>query len=168
MPTNVINIPPAVDATVYPSGGTFAFVVGSNCTVCFGTATPPGSFPALENQTFQWMAGSSFRYPVPSTVGAELPYNTSAPGTPCLAIGPQDIGRIIHVGSGMGAPTEKVKSKPAGKAKGKPKPKTKAKPKAKPKTKTKAKSKSQAKSKPKTKSKPKPKAKPKKRAKSRR
>jgi hypothetical protein len=162
MPTNIINIPPAADATIYPSGGTFAFVVGSNCTVCFGTATPPGSFPTLENQTFQWTAGSSFRYPVPSTVGADLPYNTSAPGTPCLAMGPQDIGRIIHVGSGMGAPTQKGKSKPAGKAKGKPK--TKAKPKAAPKTKTKAKSKSKSKAK----SKPKVKAKPKKRAKSRR
>lgn len=166
MSTNVINIPPAVDATIYPSGGTFAFVVGSNCTVCFGTATPAGSFPTLENQTFQWAGGSSHPYPVPSTAGAELPYNTSGPATPCFVMGPPDIGRIIHVGSGMGAPAQKRKSKPARKVKAKPK--TKAKPKAAPKTKTKAKSKSKAKAKPKTKSKPKAKAKPKKRAKSKR
>lgn len=157
---NIISIPPAVDATIYPSGGTFTFVVSSNCTVCFGTATPAGSFPGLEGNTFNWTSGSTHQYPVPSTAGANLPYNTSNPGTPCSTVGPSEAIRTIHTGSGFGSTKGKSAAKPAPKVKARPK--TKAKAKAAPKTKTKAKSKSKAKLKPKAK------AKPKKRAKSRR
>jgi hypothetical protein len=161
---NIISIPPAADATIYPSGGTFTFVVVSNCTVCFGTATPPGSFPGLENQTFQWTAGTTHPFPVPPSVDDHIPYNTSPPGMPCSPYGPELTGKIIIVGSGFGATTRKGKAKPARKAKGKPKTKAKAMSKAKPTPKTKAKAKSKSKARPK----PKTKAKPKKRAKSKR
>lgn len=164
MPTNNINIPPAVGATISPPGGTFVFVVGSNCTVCFGTATPPGSFPDLENQTFQWAAGSTHPFPIPPNVNDSIPYNTAAPGTPCLATDPSAIGRIIIVGSGFGATTRKEKAKPAPKAKGKSKTKAKVRSKAKPARKTKAKAKAKSKARPK----PKTKAKPKKRTRSKR
>jgi len=163
MPTNtVIDIPPAVGKTVSP--GTITFDVSSDCTVCFGTANPAGSFPDLEDETFEWTVGTYGPYTA-NTADAEIPYNTSAPGTACSTAGPWDNVKTIHVGSGFGSVKGKATAKTGGKtkAKAKPKPKPKAKAKlvskAKPAPKTKAKSK--AKPKPKTKAKPKSKARPK-------
>jgi hypothetical protein len=167
MPKNAddttIDIPPAEDATI--TGETFTFDVSSDCTVCFGTADPAGTFPELEDQTFEWTAGSTHQYPVPSTEGADLPYNTSDPGTPCSAVGPSDIGRTIHTGSGIEATQRTAKSKPAGKAKGKPRTAAKLVSKAKPPSKTKAKATPKAKPPAKAKAKPLAKAKPKAKAK---
>src|SRR5271168_2307939 len=150
MPTNtIIDIPPAVGETVSP--GTITFDVSSNCTVCFGTANPAGSFPDLENETFEWTAGSSYGPYAAATANANLPYNTSAVGTPCSTVGPWDAVKTIHIGSGFGSAKTKTKTKTKSKAKATSKPKPKAKAtvvsKAKPAPKTKAKSK--AKSKPK-------------------
>ncbi len=175
MPNNSISIPPAVNATIYPSLGTFAFVVTANCTACFGTATPPGSFPDLENKTLPYTAGLTYRYAVPDEEGARITYNTSNPQTPCIVTDMPQTGKVIIVGSGMGSEPQ-TKSKSASKkaatkspakkaAKAKPA-KTKAR-KAKPAVK---KSKVAKKSKPKTKASPKPKTKSKatKKSKSRR
>lgn len=166
MPNTTIDIPPAVDETVDP--GTITFYVSSNCTVCFGTANPAGSFPDLEDETFDWTAGTTHGPYTADTADANLPYNTSAVGTPCSTVGPWDAVKTIHVGSGFGSVIGKTTAKTGGKAKAKPKTKAKTKlvSKAKPAPKTKAKSKStpkakKAKPKPKTKAKTKSKAKPK-------
>jgi hypothetical protein len=167
MPTNtVIDIPPASNETVDP--GTITFDVSSNCTVCFGTANPAGSFPDLENETFEWTAGSSYGPYAADTANANLPYNTSAVGTPCSTVGPWDAVKTIHIGSGFGSAKTKTKTKAKATSKAKPKPKAKAAvvSKAKPAPKTKAKSKAKSKpkkamAKPKTKAKTKAKAKPK-------
>ncbi len=151
-----IDIPPAEDATI--SGATFTFDVSSACTVCFGTADPEGSFGELENQTYNWTAGSTHQYPVPPDVGATLPYNTSQ-GTPCSVVEPSETVRTIHVGSSLETTSGKAKAKTAKKAKPKTKATLVSKAKSAPKTKAKAKSKS--KPKPKTKAKPMTKAKPK-------
>ena len=73
-----ITVPPATDETIEPAGGTFAFYVTSTCNICFGTATPPGSYPELENQTFQWLQGTTHSFPIPPNVGDSLPFNTSS------------------------------------------------------------------------------------------
>ncbi len=170
MPTNtIIDIPPAEDKTVSP--GTITFDVSSNCTVCFGTASPAGSFPDLEDETFEWTtAGSPYGPYAADTANASLPYNTSNPGTPCSTVGVAGNVHNIHVGSGFGSAKGRADAMTAGK-KAKAKPKTKAKPKNKakvvskakpaPKTKAKSKSTSKAKPKPKAKAKTKAKAKPK-------
>ncbi len=164
MPTNtIIDIPPAVGKTVSP--GTITFDVSSDCTVCFGTADPAGSFPDLEDETFEWTGGLTYGPYTADTADAEIPYNTSDPGTPCSTVGPAAAVHTIHVGSGFGSAKPGGKAKAAGKtkaktkAKAKPKAKAKLASKAKPAPKTKAKSK--AKPKPKTKAKTKSKAKPK-------
>jgi len=166
MPTNTtIDIPPAVDETVDP--GTITFDVSSNCTVCFGTATPAGSFPDLEDETFEWTAGITYGPYTADTADASIPYNTSSPGTPCSTVGPAATAHTIHVGSGFGSAKPGGKAKAAGKTKAKAQPKAKPKAKAKlvskakpaPKTKAKAKPKPKPKTKAKTKSKAKPKAK---------
>lgn len=184
MSSNTINIPPAADATISATNGAdFCFEVSSTsggCTVCFGTADPEGSFPDLENQTFNWAAGSSHCYPVPPDVGASLSYNTSGYATPCMVADPADTGKVIHVGSSMGSAKPqstgmaKAKAKPAkksakvtakSKAPAKAKAKSKAKPKAKAKAKAKARPKAKAKAKPKAKARPRTKAKAKAKAK---
>ncbi len=113
-----ITVPPASPETITPPGGTFAFYVASNCNVCFGTATPPGSFPELENKTFAWAQGSTHSYPIPPNVGDSLPYNTSNPGVVCLPEGITENGKVIIVGSGMSAgqkPKKAAVKKPAAK-----------------------------------------------------
>jgi len=117
MPDNNISIPPAVSKTIYPSGVNFAFVVSSNCTVCFGPDHPTGSFPDLANQTFSWTAGSTYPYPVPASVGAWINYNTSSPGNPCLVSDIQATGHTISVGVGAEAPKAKAGTKAPAKAK---------------------------------------------------
>jgi hypothetical protein len=110
-----ITIPPATDATIEPAGGSFAFYVASTCNVCFGSANPAGSFPSLEDQTFLWQVGSTHTFPIPSDVDASLPYNTSMAGVACTVASIGDNGKVIIVGSGMGA--SKKKSKPVAKPK---------------------------------------------------
>jgi hypothetical protein len=158
--TQTISIPPAVGVTIKPAGGEFAFYVTATTNVCFGTADPAGSFPDLEDQTFEWATGSTHTFPIPADVGAELPYNTSSPGTVCSAVDPTDTGKVIVVGSSM---RPKTKSKPKPKktavkkaASKKSGSKTAAKRKAAPK---KAAKKSKAKAKPESKAKPKAKKK---------
>ena len=116
MPPQVISIPPAVGATIKPAGGEFEFYVTATTNVCFGTASPAGSYPDLENQAFIWSIGSTHTFPIPDDIGAELPYNTSTPGTPCTTVDPTATGKVIIVGSGM---TQKpqTKSKPKAKKK---------------------------------------------------
>ena len=89
--------------------------------VCFGTASPAGSFPDLEDETFEWLIGSTHTFPIPADVGAELPYNTSSPGNICTAVDPAANGKVIIVGSSM-QPKPQTKTK----SKSKPKPKKKA------------------------------------------
>jgi hypothetical protein len=162
MPTNTtIDIPPATDESA--PAGTISFYVSSNCTVCFGTANPAGSFPDLEGHTWNWSANTTYGPYTANTANATLPYNTSGQGNPCDPEGLADIGHTITITSGMA--TARTTAKPKAKAKPKPKPKVKARvvAKAKPAPKTKAKSK--AKPKPKPKAKPKAKAKTKAKAK---
>lgn len=109
--TQTITVPPATDVTIKPPGGTFAFYLASTCNVCFGTANPAGSFPALEGKSFLWQMGSTETFPIPSRVGASLPYNTSNPGVVCTVAGIADNGKVIIVGSGM--TKRKKKAKPA-------------------------------------------------------
>lgn len=128
--SNTIEVPPAVDDTLDPDEPTFAFDVTEETTICFGTADPAGSFPQLENKTFTWDADTLHEYSTPSTEGATLPYNTSAPGTACSPSGLGDIGHTISVGQGgMGGGT--AKKAPARKAAktSAAKPATKSKPK---------------------------------------
>ena len=113
MPQTIV-VPPPTDVTIKPAGGTFTFSVTTTCNICFGTATPPGSFPDLENQTFQWQQGSAHSFPIPPNVGDELPYNTSSPGVICKASRITDTGKVIVVGSGG---LIKRKKKPAPKKK---------------------------------------------------
>jgi hypothetical protein len=119
MPPQIINIPPAAGTTIKPAGGEFAFYVTATTNVCFGTASPAGSFPDLEDETFEWLIGSTHTFPIPADVGAELPYNTSNPGNVCTAVDPTANGKVIIVGSSM-------QPKPQAKTKSKPKPKKKA------------------------------------------
>jgi hypothetical protein len=105
-----ITVPPATDETIEPAGGTFAFYVASTCNICFGTATPPGSYPELENQTFQWLQGTTHSFPIPPNVGDSLPFNTSSPGVVCKPSNITDNGKVIVVGTGI--LTRKKKSKP--------------------------------------------------------
>jgi len=121
MPPQIINIPPAAGSTIKPAGGEFAFYVTATTNVCFGTASPAGSFPDLEDETFEWLIGSTHTYPIPADVGAELPYNTSSPGNICTAVDPAANGKVIIVGSSM-QPKPQTKTK----SKSKPKPKKKA------------------------------------------
>jgi len=147
--TQIISLPPATDVTIKPAGGSFAFYLTSTSNVCFGTANPAGSFPSLENQTFLWQAGSTVTFPIPSSVGAKLPYNASNPGVVCTAGGITDNGKIIVVGSGMIKRKKKSKAKPKKAAKKsaskKTASKTPAKRKAAPKKKSAAKKKATAK-----------------------
>jgi hypothetical protein len=147
--TQIISLPPATDVTIKPAGGSFAFYLTSTSNVCFGTANPAGSFPSLENQTFLWQAGSTVTFPIPSSVGAKLPYNASNPGVVCTAGGITDNGKIIVVGSGMIKRKKKSKAKPKKAAKKaaskKAVSKTAAKRKAAPKKKAPAKKKAKAK-----------------------
>ena len=121
MPPQIINIPPAAGSTIKPAGGEFAFYVTATTNVCFGTASPAGSFPDLEDETFEWLIGSTHTFPIPADVGAELPYNTSSPGNICTAVDPAANGKVIIVGSSM-QPKPQTKTK----SKSKPKPKKKA------------------------------------------
>ncbi len=121
MPPQIINIPPAAGSTIKPAGGEFAFYVTATTNVCFGTADPAGSFPDLEDETFEWLIGSTHTFPIPADVGAELPYNTSSPGNICTAVDPAANGKVIIVGSSM-QPKPQTKTK----SKSKPKPKKKA------------------------------------------
>jgi hypothetical protein len=147
--TQIISVPPATDVTIKPAGGTFAFSVSSTCNVCFGTANPAGSFPSLEKKTFLWQVGSTETFPIPSAVGAWLPYNTSNPGVVCTVAGIADNGKVIVVGSGMIKRKKKSKAKPKKAAKKavskKAVSKTAAKRKAVPKKKAPAKKKAKAK-----------------------
>jgi hypothetical protein len=171
MPPQIINIPPAAGTTIKPAGGEFAFYVTATTNVCFGTASPAGSFPDLEDETFEWLIGTTHTYPIPADVGAELPYNTSNPGNICTAVDPTDNGKVIVVGSSARLkPNTKSKPKPkkktaVKKASKKASSKAAAKRKAAPK---KAAKKSKAKPKSKAKGKAKPKAKKKSAKKSRR
>ena len=123
MPPQIINIPPAAGSTIKPAGGEFAFYVTATTNVCFGTASPAGSFPDLEDETFEWLIGSTHTFPIPADVGAELPYNTSSPGNICTAVDPAANGKVIIVGSSM---QQKPQTKTKSKSKSKPKPKKKA------------------------------------------
>lgn len=107
-----ITVPPATDETITPAGGTFAFYVASNCNVCFGTATPPGSFPELENQSFQWQQGTTHSFPIPPNVRDSVPYNTSSPGVVCKPSNITDNGKVIVVGTGVLPRKKKSKPKP--------------------------------------------------------
>lgn len=163
-----ITVPPATDETIKPAGGTFDIYVASTCNICFGTATPPGSFPELEDQTFEWQQGTTHSFPIPPNVGDSLPFNTSSPGVVCKPSNITDNGKVIVVGSGV--VTRKKKSKPKPKKAAVKKPaakKTAAKKTASRKaaSKTAAKRKAAPKKKAKSKAKPKSKAKAKKKAK---
>jgi hypothetical protein len=122
--TQTISVPPATDETILPAGGTFAIYVSSTCNVCFGTASPPGSFPELENKSFLWQYGTTHTFPIPARVGASLPYNTSNPANVCTVTGIADNGKVIVVGSGVLPRKKKSKSKPKKAAVKKPAKKT--------------------------------------------
>ena len=115
--TQIILLPSAAsETTIKPAGGSYGFQVNQNCTVCFGTASPPGSFPPIEGNTYQWKTGITYGpYTIPN-VDDSLPYNTAAPNSPCNPGGIQDIGHVIIVGAGVTGRTrarKKGKKSPA-------------------------------------------------------
>ncbi len=118
MGSNIIDIPPAVDYTLDPDKPTFSFNVSSACTACFGTATPKGSFPGLEDKNLSWEASSQHTFPIPIVADASLPYCTAGPNATCDPSPLSDTGKVIVIGDGLALSGSKAR-KPAKKTESK-------------------------------------------------
>lgn len=109
-----ITIPPASNQTLLPSNAEFQLTANQACTVCFSAASTPGTFPGIAGQTFQCGPGQVLGpYPIPSTTGAHVYFNTSAPNSVCNPNSLGDTGHVIVVGSGMNPKRSKKKAKKA-------------------------------------------------------
>lgn len=110
-----IVLPSASAQTIIkPPGGTYQFQPNQDLTVCFGTASRPGSFSPIEGNTYQWQAGQTYGpYGIPPNVNDSLPYNTTAPNTPCSPSGVAAAIHVIVVGAGITIRKSVTKKAPA-------------------------------------------------------